>query len=127
MEAEKAPAPARHASRRPPLPGWVPPVCAVLFGTALALQYPGALGASLAAPLIGLALALTAWALLTRVRARRGIPRRGVPAWALSVTAACAALALDSADTAHSGAIHLAAGAFAAVLVWYRLRSRAAG
>lgn len=70
-----------HPTSAAPLPGWVPPVCAVMFGVAVALQGPRDAGLGLAYPLAGLALALGAWALIANIRARQGARRPHGRTW----------------------------------------------
>lgn len=88
------------ASARPPLPLWVPPVCAVMFGAAVALQTPRDGMPGLTAPLVGLVLALGAYALVTGVRARQGTPKRRVSPAALAATATGVTAFSTSSSTA---------------------------
>lgn len=119
QSARSHPAPAH-----PPLPAWAPPVCAVLFGVAVALQAPTDDKPGLAAPLIGLVLALGAHALLRRIRARQGVPRRNSTPWAGVTTAAVVPAlhyyALNS--TADLRWVYITLGVAAAGIIWYRLR-----
>ncbi|MEW1862719.1 MULTISPECIES: hypothetical protein [unclassified Streptomyces] len=119
------------ASARPPLPLWVPPVCAVMFGAAVALQTPRDGMPGLTAPLVGLVLALGAYALVTGVRARQGTPKRRVSPAALAATAtgvtAFSTSSLNSTSTSDLRWLYLAAGVVVAGIVWYRLQRNAPG
>ncbi|WP_328306456.1 hypothetical protein OG432_00295 [Streptomyces sp. NBC_00442] len=115
---------AHDAASQPLLPEWTPPVCAILFGVAVALQAPGAdLGPGLTDPIIGLALALGAWWILTAARARSGVRRRREPSW--WVTATAVVCISDPSTFFHSTAVlrwlYLAMGIGVTGLVWYRL------
>lgn len=113
-----------RAAARPTLPLWVPPVCAVMFGAAVVLQDPDDAMPGLTAPLIGLALALGAYALVAGIRARQGTRRRVSPgAWIGAVVGAAtfSASSLNSSSTSGLGWVYLAAGVGVAGIVWCRL------
>ncbi|MET9534183.1 hypothetical protein ABZY02_27075 [Streptomyces sp. NPDC006649] len=118
-----------RASARPPLPRWVPPVCGVMFGAAVVLQGPNGGMSGLTAPLIGLALALGAYALIVAIRARQGAPRRPGSAapWITTVVAAGAlsTSSLNSSNTSELRWLYVASGAVVAGIVWYRLQRKA--
>lgn len=110
-----------------PLDGWVPPLCAVMFGAAVALQGPSDTGLGLMYPLIGLALAIGAWALIASNRARRGIRRPRSRAW-IPVVAVVGAgvLSASSPDgTSGLGRLYVLLGVAVAGVVWFRLRREA--
>jgi len=114
------------APARPPLPVWVPPVCAVMYGVGVALQAPGDAEPGLTAPLIGLALALCAYALLRGIRARQGVPRRSPAPWSrvavVVIVPAFHYYALNSA--ADLRWLYIALGVAVAGIVWYRLQKK---
>ncbi len=116
--------PAHDTAPRPSLPEWTPPVCAILFGVAVALQAPGDdLGPGLTDPFTGLALALGAWWIVTAARARSGMRRRREPAW--WVTATAVVCVSGPSTFFHSTAVlrwlYFAMGIGVVGLVWYRL------
>lgn len=102
-----------------------------MFGAAVALQTPRDGMPGLTAPLVGLVLALGAYALVTGVRARQGTPKRRVSPAALAATAtgvaAFSTSSLNSTSTSDLRWLYLAAGVVVAGIVWYRLQRNAPG
>lgn len=121
-----------HADRphsepaHPPLPVWVPPVCAVLFGAGVALQAANDARPGLMAPFLGLALALAGWALLRVVRSRQGVPRRNPVPWlrvaAVVIVPALHYYALQSTADLHW--LYNTLGVAVAGFLWYRLQRK---
>ncbi|MEU7279186.1 hypothetical protein AB0A69_10465 [Streptomyces sp. NPDC045431] len=117
------------ASVRPPLPAWAPPVCGAMYGAAVALvgQAPGNGWVRLAATLIGLALALGAWAVVVGIRARQGVrglrgPARRTQAALVAGAAAFLVSALNS--TPELRWLYVAMGVAVAGLAWYLLQRK---
>lgn len=118
------------ASVSPPLPAWMPPVCAAMFGAAVALagQAPGNGWFRLAATLAGLALALGSWALIAGVRARQGVrglrgPARRARATLVAGGAAFLVSALNG--TPELRWLYVALGVAVAAFSWHQLRRQA--
>ncbi|QCN89218.1 hypothetical protein DDJ31_33175 [Streptomyces griseoviridis] len=121
--------PPHRAVARPPLPVWVPPSCAVLFGAAVALQAPQNGMPGLTSALIGLALAIGAYALVTVVRGRQGARRRSASKWGWTAAVVCATAlstsSLTGADASEPRWLYVASGVAVAGIVWYRLQRNA--
>ncbi|MFE1057050.1 hypothetical protein [Streptomyces rochei] len=117
------------ASVRPPLPAWMPPVCAVMFGTAVALagQAPSNGWVRLATTLVGVALALGSWSLIASARARQGMrglrgPARRTQATLVAGAAAFLVSALNS--TPELRWLYVAMGVAVAAISWYLLQRK---
>jgi hypothetical protein len=102
-----------------------------MFGAAVALQAPHDGVPGLTAPLVGLALALAAYALAAGLGAPRGTRRRRASAGALTAAVAGAALfstsSLHSTGTSDARWLYVASGVVVAGAVWYRLHAKARG
>jgi hypothetical protein len=135
MDAEEARSSLEQARRsystsvRPPLPSWAPPLCAVMFGSAVALagQAPSNGWMRLAITLIGLALALGAWKIIAGIRTRQGMrglqgPARRTQATLVAGAAAFLVSALNS--TPELRWLYVAMGIAVAGIAWYLLQRK---